>query len=163
MSDSIPNAATDQALKILADGSEVPATDPRTDHVAVLFPDGWMVACRPLTDTDGESLPNADAVDAAAAALDLLGHNDWQTAPLDEVWLRHILKHDRYDPALDSNLFPNLARGDWYWTGTNTPWSKDTASSSASSAFGVFLGLGHVGSVPRYLSGFGLACRRARQ
>ncbi|MHB1057278.1 MAG: Lcl C-terminal domain-containing protein [Rhodanobacter sp.] len=144
-------------LKVLADGTEVPATDPRTDHVAVLFPDtGWMVARKALTDSDGEALDNADAVDAAAKSLQLLGHQDWITAPLDEVWLRHVLKHDRYDPAVDTNLFPDLPLDDWYWTGTAAPWSSG-------SAFFVDLLNGYVLYNHRNFSGFGLACRRARQ
>ncbi|MBN8260976.1 MAG: DUF1566 domain-containing protein [Xanthomonadales bacterium] len=144
-------------IKVLADGTEVPATDPRTDHVAVLFPDtGWMVARQALSN-EGEAYDTADEVDAAAQALRLLGFNDWLNAPLDEVWLRHVLKHDRYDPAVDTNLFPDLPRDDWFWTGTTTPWS-------AASAFLVSLDSGVVHSYARrYLSGFGLACRRARQ
>jgi len=144
-------------LKILADGTEVPASDPRTDHVAVLFPDtGWMVAVKALAGEEYEPLANADAVDAAAKALDLLGHQDWINAPLDEVWLRHVLTHDRYDPAVDTNLFPDLPADDWFWTSTVVPWSS-------ASAFLVDLRLGYVGYGRRSLSGFGLACRRARQ
>lgn len=144
-------------LKILADGTEIPATDPRTDHVAVLFRDsGWMVACDALTDREGEAHATADDVDADARQLQLLGFNDWINAPLDEVWLRHVLKHDRYAPAVDTNLFPDLPTDDWYWTSTPAPWSSE-------SAFLVFLRSGNVGDGPRYGSGFGLACRRARQ
>jgi len=143
-------------IKVLADGTEVPATDPRTDHVAVLFPDtGWMVARQALSN-EGEAYDTADEIDAAAQALRLLGFDDWQNAPLDEVWLRHVLKHDRYAPAVDTNLFPDLPRNDWYTTGTNTPWS-------AASAFFVYLSSGIVYSDLRSGSGFGLACRRARQ
>ncbi|WP_027489357.1 hypothetical protein [Rhodanobacter sp. OR92] len=144
-------------LKVLADGTEVPATDPRTDHVAILFPDtGWMVARDALTNADGEAHANADAVDADARQLHLLGFNDWFNAPLDEVWLRHVLKHDRYAPAVDTNLFPDLPTDDWYWTGTAAPWSSG-------SAFSVLLLGGGVGFLRRDSSGFGLACRRARQ
>ena len=61
-------------LKILADGTEIPATDPRTDHVAVLFPDtGWMVACDALTNREGEAHATADDVDAEADRLEKLG------------------------------------------------------------------------------------------
>lgn len=144
-------------LKILADGTEIPATDPRTDHVAVLFRDsGWMVACDALTDREGEAHATADDVDADARQLHLLGFNDWISAPLDEVWLRHVLTHDRYDPAVDTNLFPDLPTDDWYWTGTAAPWS-------AESAFLVDLHDGIVNYFRRGYSGFGLACRRARQ
>ncbi|MEN5117461.1 hypothetical protein ABE488_09030 [Luteimonas sp. TWI662] len=96
MSDSTPNPIADQPVKILADGSEVPATDPRIDHVAVLFPDGWMVACRPLTDEDGESLPNADAVDAAAAAP---APAAGEAASLPSI-VREVLEWYASDPSL---------------------------------------------------------------
>jgi len=143
-------------LKVLADGTEVPATDACTDHVAVLFPDtGWMVARQALTTPKGKELKSADAVDTSATKLQLLGFQDWINAPLDDVWLRHVLNHDRYSPAVDTNLFPDLPLG-FYWTGTVTPWS-------AESAFLVFLHLGYVNYYRRNSSGFGLACRRARQ
>lgn len=154
--DTIRTLATAAPLKILADGTEVPATDPRTDHVAILFPDtGWMVARQALSN-DGEAYDTADQVDAAAKALRLLDFDDWQNAPLDEVWLRHVLKHDRYAPAVDTNLFPDLPTDDWYWTGTTAPWS-------AASAFLVALDFGYVYGYHRSHGGFGLACRRARQ
>ena len=50
-------------LKVLADGTQIPSEDPRTDHVAVLFPDGWMVAVAPLTAPEGEEFDNADLAD----------------------------------------------------------------------------------------------------
>ena len=145
-----------EPLKVLADGTEIPASDPRTDHVAILYPDtGWMVARKALTTPKGQELKTADAVDTAATKLALLGFKDWINAPLDEVWLRHVLKHDRYSPAVDTNLYPDLPLG-FYWTGTTTPWSRE-------SAFVVGLHCGSVYYYHRHFSGFGLACRRARQ
>ncbi|MCA0196632.1 MAG: DUF1566 domain-containing protein [Proteobacteria bacterium] len=144
-------------LKVLADGYQADSRDTAvTDHVAVLYPDtGWTVARHALAKA-GKPHPTADAVDKAAKQLQLLDFDDWFNAPLDEVWLRHVLKHDRYNPAVDTNLFPDLPRTDWFWTGTTTPWS-------AASAFYVHLYFGYVSDGRRNDSGFGLACRRARQ
>ena len=149
-------------LKVLADGTQIPSEDPRTDHVAVLFPDGWMVAVAPLTAPEGEEFDNADLADKAASDVRLFDHADWGSAPLDEVWLRHILKHDRHSPAVDQNLFPNFPSG-WFWTGTGCSWSKDPQTGVAASAWFVSSDGGGVYSNPRDYSGFGLAARRVGQ
>lgn len=142
-------------LKILADGTGIPASDPRTDHVAVLFPDGWMVAAN-LTGDDGDMFDDSDDAVEATCKTTLFGHPDWVNAPLDEVLLRHVIRHDRYNPAVDTNLFPNFPKDGWIRSDV-TPWSE-------SSAFFVDLGFGGVNyGLRRSYSGFGLACRRARQ
>ncbi|WP_027489353.1 DUF1566 domain-containing protein [Rhodanobacter sp. OR92] len=142
-------------LKILADGTEVPAADPRTDHMAVLFPaTGWMIAVKALS-KDGRPLETQQAAEEAGKALQLLGHNNWMLAP-DKVYERHVIDRRYHEPAADKNLFPNLPLSDWYWTSTAAPWSSG-------SAFLVNLRLGFVDGLLRSFSGFGLACRRARQ
>ena len=151
------SAAKDDAAprKILADGNEVPASDPRTDHVAVLFPDtGWIVAVKSLA-ANGRPFKSQQATEEAGKTLQLLGYNDWQLAP-DTVYERHVIDRCYHEPAVDKNLFPDLPTDDWYWTSTVAPWSS-------ASAFDVSLRYGLVHSFHRSYSGFGLACRRARQ
>ncbi|KLJ02857.1 DUF1566 domain-containing protein [Luteimonas sp. FCS-9] len=148
--------------KVLNDGTQVPASDPRTDHVAVLFPEtGVMIATKPLS-RDGSPYATQQDVEAAARGLRLLGYDDWQLAS-DKVYERHVIDRTRRKPAVDPSLFPNLPLRDWYWTSTVLVEEDGTASSSASSAFLVDLNLGDVYDGPRDVSGFGLACRRARQ
>lgn len=142
-------------LKILADGTEVPASDPRTDHVAVRFPDtGWIVATT-LTSDNGKEFRNSDKAVEAAAKTNLLGRTDWFNAPLDDVLLRHVIRHDRITPAADTNLFPNFPKYGWI--------RSDQVPGNPASAFYVDLGYGVVDSSGRFASGFGLACCRARQ
>lgn len=147
-------ALADQPLKILADGTSIPASDPRTDHVAVLFPDGWLVAAN-LTTDGGEEFDDGDNAVEAVKKTELLGHSDWVNAPLDDVLLRHVIRHDRHEPAVDTNLFPNFPKLGWIRSDI-TPWSE-------SSAFFVYIDCGSVDLDVRFLSGFGLPCRRARQ
>jgi len=142
-------------LKIMADGQRVDAREPITDHVALLFPStDWMIAVTALS-KDGEPLGSQRDVEAAAKALTLLGYDDWTLAS-DKVYERHVIDRRYHAPAADKNLYPNLPLSDWYWTSTAAPWS-------AESAFYVLLHFGNVNYYPRYYSGFGLACRRARQ
>lgn len=147
---------TAEPLKILATGEEIPATDPRTDHVAVRFPDaGLIIAVTPLADPDGDSLPNQQAVIDAAKALRLLDRDDWDLCSSAD-YMRHVIDHSRIGPAVDTNLFPNVNTSDWYWTSTPVP-------GSSASAFLVYLLIGNVSYARRSYSGFGLACCRARQ
>jgi len=147
--------------KILADGSHVDASDPRTDHVAVLFPDGWMVAVAPLT-SNGKAFKNHQAAEEGARTLDLLGYDDWQLAPL-EVWERHVLNRKRHNPAVYIDLFPNIRTDDWYWTGDTCVWSVDESTGVAASAWFVDADCGLVYDYPRSYGGFALAARRAGQ
>lgn len=147
--------------KILADGSHVDATNPRTDHVAVLFADGWMVAVAPLT-SDGNAFTNHQAAEEGAGRLDLLSYDDWQLAPL-EVWERHVLNRQRHNPAVHIDLFPNVRTDDWYWTGNTCVWSVDESTGVAASAWSVDTDGGFVYSLLRNGSGFALAARRAGQ
>jgi len=158
MKDTTPHAEAQISpvpLKVLADGTEVPASDPRTDHVAVLFPDGWLVSTRLTTTADGEEFDNSDDAVSAVAQTDLLNHTDWVNAPLDDVLLLHVIRHDRHSPAVDTNLFPNFPKHGWIRSDV-TPWSPASAFVVDLSYGGVYLG-------HRDGSGFGLACRRARQ
>ncbi|WP_282267711.1 hypothetical protein [Stenotrophomonas sp. PS02298] len=142
-------------LKVLADGSQIPADDPRTDHIAVLFPDGWLVSTRLTAADDGTEYDESDDAVEAVKQERLLGFHDWINAPLDEVLLRHVIRHDRHSPAVDTNLFPNFPKQGWIRSDV-TPWSP-------ASAFYVYLDDGYVYDLHRGDSGFGLACRRARQ
>lgn len=158
MEDTTPRAdsqISSAPMKVLADGTEVPASDPRTDHVAVLFPDGWLVSTRLTTADDGEEFDNSDDAVSAVAQTNLLNHTDWINAPLDEVLLRHVIRHDRHSPAVDTNLFPNFPKQGWI--------RSDVTSWSPASAFYVGLDGGYVYNLHRNYRGFGLACRRARQ
>jgi len=142
-------------LKIMADGKQVDAREPVTDHVALLFPDtGWMVAVTALSN-GGRPFDSQQAAEAAGKALRLLDYDNWELAT-DKVYERHVIDRRFHEPAADKNLYPNLPLSDWYWTSTAAPWSSG-------SAFGVALRGGGVNSAPRGYGGFGLACRRARQ
>ncbi len=147
---------TPRWVKIDANGNHLPADSTRTDHVALLFPDtGWMVAVAPLAREGGAAYASQADVEAAAKALRLLGHDDWILAP-DTVYDRHVIDRRFHKPAADPKRYPHLLRGNWYWTSTAAPWSS-------AAAFYVDLDYGYVGYYPRDGSGFGLACRRARQ
>ncbi len=141
--------------KIMADGQRVDARDQVTDHVALLFPDtAWMIAVNALS-RDGKPFSTQQDTETAGKALKLLDYDDWSLAA-DKVYERHVIDRRFHEPAADKNLYPNLPLSDWYWTSTVTPWSRE-------SAFYVYLRYGYVYYLPRNYSGFGLACRRARQ
>ena len=140
----------------MEDGHRVDARELDVKHVALLFPEtGWMVGTHTLC-RDGER-PFASQADtiAAAKASRLLGYDDW-SLPDDVVYERHVIDRRFYEPAADTNLYPRLLLTDWYWTSRTTPWSE-------SAAFYVNLNYGGVLNLNRLSSGFGLACRRARQ
>ena len=144
-----------QPLKVMADGHQVDARETVTDHVALIFPETGIWVHPTTLARDGKAYANQEAVVAAAKELRVLGHDDWHLSP-DTVYDRHVIDRRFHKPAADPNLYPHLLVTDWYWTSTITPWS-------AASAFGVGLDLGNVNSYHRDGSGFGLACRRARQ
>ncbi|MBN8260964.1 MAG: DUF1566 domain-containing protein [Xanthomonadales bacterium] len=144
-----------QPLKAMADGHQVDARETVTDHVALIFPESGIWVHPTTLARDGKAYANQAAVEAAAKELRVLGHDDWHLAP-DTVYDRHVIDRRFHKPAADPNLYPHLLLTDWYWTSTIAPWS-------AASAFYVPLGYGGVSYGPRDYSGFGLACRRARQ
>jgi len=145
-----------QPLKVMADGHQVDAREKVTDHVALIFPEtGIWVHPNTLARDGGKAFENQPDTETAAKALRVLDYDDWFLAP-DTVYDRHVIDRRFHKPAADSNLYPNLLLTDTYWTSTVTPWS-------AASAFLVALSYGHVLNDRRYGSGFGLACRRARQ
>ena len=134
--------------KIAADGSELP--DSATDHVAVLLPDyGLIFTATNIVDSD---VPHAEC-EAAAKALDLLGHTDWDLPTIEELQL--LIDRSRYSPAINTDFFKGI-QNDWYWSKTPAAWSS-------ASAWGVHFGFGLVCSGHRSYDGFALAVRRAGQ
>ena len=134
--------------KIAADGSELP--DTATDHVAVLLPDyGLTFTATNIVDSD---VPHAEC-EAAAKALDLLGHTDWDLPTIEEYQL--LIDRTRYSPAINTDFFKDI-QNDWYWSKTPAAWSS-------ASAWYVSFGDGLVGLNRRYGYGFALAVRRAGQ
>lgn len=138
----------DTPIKILADGTEVPATDPRTDHVAVFLPEhGLTFTAASIVPT---AVPHADC-EAAAKALDLLGHTDWDLPTIEELSL--LIDRTRHGPAINTDFFTDI-QSDWYWSKTPAAWS-------ASGAWFVYFGYGGVDFDNRDGNGFALAVRRA--
>lgn len=138
-------------LKVFADGTEAPASDPRTDHVALLYRDaGFML--HPVSLGDGSD--SQVVCEARCRDLRVLGHADWQLAPV-EVWERYVIDRTRADLAVDPNLFPGIKPG-WHWTAT-------AAAGRSPSAWSVCAYAGSVTGYPRYLTGFALAVRRVGQ
>ncbi|HDS1602008.1 TPA: DUF1566 domain-containing protein [Stenotrophomonas maltophilia] len=134
--------------KIAADGSELP--DNATDHVAVLLPDyGLIFTATNIVDSD---VPHAKC-EAAAKALDLLGHTDWDLPTIEEYQL--LIDRTRYNPAINTDFFKGI-ESDWYWSKTPAAWSS-------ASAWIVFFYYGGVGYNLRGYGGFALAVRRAGQ
>ncbi len=134
--------------KIGADRNQLP--DDSTDHVAVFLPDyGLTFTATNILDND---VPHADC-EAAAKALDLLGHTDWDLPTIEELQL--LIDRSRYSPAINTDFFKDI-ESDWYWSKTPAAWS------SASAWFVDFYS-GAVDGSHRDDSGFALAVRRAGQ
>jgi hypothetical protein len=151
-----------RGVKVRPDGTLVLEGEECSDFMAILFPDtGWMVAVATQTD-NGKAFDSQQAAEEAMRKLDLLGHDDWQLAPL-EVWERHVLNRKRHNPAVHVDLFPNLRTDDWYWTADTCVWSVDESTGVAASAWYVYAGYGNVDDYRRNYSGFALAARRAGQ
>ncbi|WP_282267727.1 hypothetical protein [Stenotrophomonas sp. PS02298] len=144
-----------QPLKVMADGHQVDARETVTDHVALIFPDTGIWVHPATLARDGKSYDSQESVETAAKGLQLLDYDDWHLSP-DTVYDRHVIDRRYRKPAADPNLYPHLLLDDWYWTSTIVP-------GSPASAFSVALDGGDVYSLRRGSSGFGLACRRARQ
>ena len=146
--------------KVLADGIHVPADDPRTDHVAVIdHSTGLMWSVESLgSEDDADKGLNHEACTKRAAALRLLGHDDWRLPTRAE--LAALVDDTRREPAIDTSLFPRV-KPRWHWT--STPWIDSDGKASASVAWYVSFRYGGVGSIPRFNLGFALAVRRAGQ
>jgi hypothetical protein len=150
------NAATasGQYIKVLSDGTQVPASDPRIDHVAVLdttrnlliYPHSVGIDGKPAS---GHALKEQNAV----GQVDALG-GGWRLATLEEA--ESIIDRDRYSPACDPNLFPGI-KSDWHLT------SKPAAWAPARAAWWVCLNDGDVGGIYPYSDGWALAVRPVGQ
>ena len=106
-------------IKIAANGDHLPADAIAWD--AVLLPRlGLMFSA---DDVSEEELTFTEA-EAACAALNLAGFNDWTLPERHE--LEAILDLTRYNPAIDPTFFRDT-QSDWYWTRTPTAWSPDYA------------------------------------
>jgi len=134
--------------KIGADRNQLP--DDSNDHVAVFLPDhGLTFTATSIVDSD---VPHAEC-EAAAKALTLLGHSDWDLPTIEEYQL--LIDRSRYSPAINTDFFKDI-QNDWYWSKTPAAWSS-------ASAWFVFFYSGGVLSGPRDGYGFALAVRRAGQ
>lgn len=38
-----------------------------------------------------------------------------------------LVEVNKYDPAIDKEIFPDTKTNDWYWTGDSCPWGVDSA------------------------------------
>jgi len=140
-------------LKVLSDGSRLPADDPRTDHVAVLDTTRSLLIHPHSITVDGESAPR-DKLLAAIAELDILG-GGWQLATREEA--ESILDLSRHDPSVDPSLFPGIRTDDWHVTSTPAAWAP------ARACWWVDFSYGDVYFYDVDLNGFALAVRPAGQ
>jgi hypothetical protein len=140
-------------FKVLADGAQVPADDPRTDHVAVLDTTRNLLIHPHSIGVDGETAPR-DRLLAAIAELDVLG-GGWRLATREET--ESILDLSRHNPAVDAALFPGIRTDDWHVTSTPAAWAP------ASLAWWVFFDGGFVDDVYVVFGGWALAVRPAGQ
>ena len=141
--------------KVLADGTEVPAEDPRDTHVAVIdHHAGLMWSVESLGDpNDEDSGVSQDKCIELAREYTLLGHHDWFLPS--RAQLASLVDDTRHEPAIDTNLFPRV-KSRWHWTSTPCAWSS-------ASAWSVGFDYGLVFNYPRSYDGFALAVRRVGQ
>ena len=135
-------------IKIGADGQQLP--NDATDWVAVELPEhGLTFTATSIVESD---VPQAQC-EAAAKALTLAGHSDWDLPTIEELSL--LVDRTRYEPAINTDFFQDI-QNDWYWSKTPAAWSS-------ASAWGVGFNVGAVDSSHRSNYGFALAVRRAGQ
>ena len=145
------NASTNY-LKVLSDGSQVPASDPRTDHVAVLDTTRNLLIYPHSIGVNGKAAPLAKLLEAVLK-IDVLG-GGWKQATREEA--ESILDLSRFDPAVDPNLFPGI-KPRAHITATPAAWAP------ARAAWWVDFGLGGVYGGGSGGGGFALAVRPAGQ
>lgn len=138
-------------IKIGADGQQLPSD--ATDWVAVEVPDhGLTFTATSIVDSD---VPQ-EQCQAAAKALTLAGHSDWDLPTIGELAL--LADSTRYSPAIDIAFFRDFKEG-WYWSKTQPAWSSEPwASGPVWNA--LFFGR-DINNVLRGSGGFALAVRRA--
>ena len=145
--------ATEQYFKVLADGTRVPASDPRTDHVAVLDTTRNLLIHPHSIGINGKAARDVRDLKPVVEQLDILG-GGWRIADVDEA--ASIIRRDRYSPAVDQNLFPGIQPA-WHVTSTPAAWAP------ARAAWWVGFDLGFVFDYFTDLDGFALAVRPAGQ
>ena len=141
-------------IKILEDGSELPADSTRTDHVAVQDAATgltWLVES--IGKSADEGMSQQDCV-KACAKLDTLGFKDWRLPTRSE--LSGLIDETRIEPAIDTSIFPRV-KPRWHWTSTAY------AGNPSASAWFVNFGYGFVTYDRRDYYGFALAVRRSGQ
>ncbi len=135
-------------IKIGADGQQLPQD--ATEWVAVELPEhGLTFTATSIVDSD---VPQ-EQCEAAAKALTLAGHSDWDLPTIEELAL--LVDRSRYEPAINTDFFQDI-QSDWYWSKTPAAWSS-------AAAWCVYFGYGLVSDNLRYGYGFALAVRRAGQ
>lgn len=142
-------------VKILPDGTRLPAGSDRTDHVAVIDThSGWMYAVESLGDpSDADDGISQQACVDRCSSLRLLGFDDWSLPTREQ--LIAIIDDTRHEPCVDTSVFPRVKRR-WHWTSSSSAWSS-------ASAWLVGFSYGYVDGFHRDGVGFALAVRRAGQ
>ncbi len=135
-------------IKIGTDGQQLP--DDATDWVAVELPAHGLTFT--ATSIVNEDVPH-EQCEAAAKALTLAGHSDWDLPTIDELSL--LVDRTRHSPAINTDYFRDI-QDDWYWSKTEAAWSS-------ASAWYVNFSSGHVCYGHHSFNGFALAVRRAGQ